>query len=346
VTIQRHEPDGLARWVHTAQPAAALAERIAETEFVPGSMRGKPAAVAACIMYGDEIGVGPMQALASIHVVDGRPFPSAELLRALILRDGHTFRVLEATGTRCRVLGLRRGQGPDEAVTVEWNIEMARAAGLAGKGAWRSYPRALLLARASTDLARMAFPDVVKGLGHVPDVPQVAEDWAELADGSGLPDDPSPEPQKAVQWQGARRPQSPMHSGDAVPPVPPPGPDYVPWDEPVTPIPEAVETPTLPPVPAPEAKAADETERVADAENVRRIMAAYGDLGYSGERSERLALFSALLAQPVESTNDLERMSAYRLLGSLGRLRDGTLIAIPDGHGGFTIHAGQEPDEE
>jgi hypothetical protein len=39
-------------------------------------------------------------------------------------------------------------------------------------------------------------------------------------------------------------------------------------------------------------------------------------------------------------------MAGYRLLGALTKLRDGTLIAIADGHGGFTIHAGAEPPEE
>lgn len=76
-------------------------------------------------------------------------------------------------------------------------------------------------------------------------------------------------------------------------------------------------------------------------------MAAYGNLGYDpNDRPTRLALFSALLGFPVESTNDLERMDAMRLYGSLAKLRDGTLIAVADGHGGFTIHAGTEPDPD
>jgi hypothetical protein len=344
VTVERYEPDGLARWIHTAQPAAALAERIAETEFVPGPMRGKPAVVAACIMYGDEIGVGPMQALASIHVVDGRPFPSAELLRALILRDGHTFRVLESTGTKCRVMGLRRGRPDSEAHYVVWDIEMARAAGLAGKGAWRSYPRALLLARASTDLARMAFPDVVKGLGHVPDVPDVATEWAEMASASGLPDNPEPAEARSVQWTGAQRsPDSPSAAVAPRPNTPPPGPDYVPWDNDPEPTPEAVETPSLPPREAPPEK----PERPASRETVTRVMAAYGDLGYGNDRTTRLALFSSLLGFPVESTKSLPGGAALRLYGQLVRLREGSLLAIADGHGGFDIQPGDDgPDED
>jgi hypothetical protein len=119
----------------------------------------------------------------------------------------------------------------------------------------------------------------------------------------------------------------------------------VPWDEDADDAPAPVETPTLP-APDPEPAAADEAERPVDRENVRRIMAAYGDLPYGDDRDTRLAVFSAILGFPVTSTNDLERMAGYRLLGALAKLRDGTLIAIADGHGGFTIHAGAEPEPD
>jgi hypothetical protein len=230
-------------------------------------------------------------------------------------------------------MGLRAGHPESAAHYVEWTIEMARAAGLAGRGAWRSYPRALLLARASTDLARMAFPDVVKGLGHVPDAPEVAEDWTGMADATGLPDEPAPAPTRQLQWNPPSAPTMPAS-----------GPASVPWDDDPPETPEAVKTATLPP-PA-EPVAADESERPVDRENVRRIMAAYGDLPFGDDRDTRLALFSAVLGFGVTSTNDLERMAGYRLLGALTKLRDGTLIAIADGHGGFTIHAGAEPPEE
>jgi len=230
---------------------------------------------------------------------------------------------------------------------------MARAAGLAGRGAWRAYPRALLVARASTDACRMVFPDVVKGLGHVPDTSDaVAVDWDELATSTGLPDEPAPTPARQLQWKGARRPIDPEYPAAGTVPqpedfgtqtlkTPSNGPVDVPWGDDAAEPPPAVESPPT----APEAAAP--TERPVDSENVRRIMAAYGDLGYdTNDRPTRLALFSAVLGYPVASTNDLERMDALRLYGALGKLRDGTLLAIADGHGGFTIHAGQEPEGE
>lgn len=187
VTTYEHAPDeavtSFVRWVEILRPANALAERIAGTEFVPAAMRDKPDVVTAAIMYGDEIGLGPMQALASINVIEGRPAPSSELMRALIFRAGHALGVEFLSGTRCVVWGRRAGQ-PD-VTRIEWSLEMARTAGLTdGKRGynWRRYPRAMLLARASSELARVLFPDVIKGLSHIADDDDSAEGFAAWAD--------------------------------------------------------------------------------------------------------------------------------------------------------------------
>jgi len=244
----------VARWVSVLVPAAQLAERIANTEFVPRAMRGKPDAITACVMYGDEIGIGPMQALASIHVVEGRPYPSAELLRAMILRDGHSLVVHEMTGTRCRMSGLRAGAQETDRLAIEWTLDMARAAGLLGKDNWRKYPRAMLAARCTADLARLAFPDVVKGLGYLADT----EDDAALLDAMA-PADQEAAPKrtrKAVQRRTKPRKAIPARDvpreawGDDQPlPVRPLDPDAPAYED--TDLPEPHQDP-LPPSAMPE----------------------------------------------------------------------------------------------
>jgi hypothetical protein len=152
-------------WTTVVAAVAELAQRIAGTEFVPKGLRNSVPATAAAMLYGREVGLPPMTSLASIHVVEGRPGMSAEAMRALVLAAGHEIAFDETTGAVCRIRG-RRNRSQHWTV-VEWSLDMARAAGLSGRDNWRKYPRAMLIARASTDLCRMVFPDVVHGFRSV-----------------------------------------------------------------------------------------------------------------------------------------------------------------------------------
>ena len=147
-----------------APEAWKLASRVADTDFVPKALRGKPEAVLACILAGHEAGISPMQSLSKIHVVDGRPAMSAELMRALVLRAGHEIWVEEQSSTRVILKGQRAGS--ERVSTVTWTMDDAKRANLSGKQNWRSYPTAMLLARATSELCRMIFPDVLAGISH------------------------------------------------------------------------------------------------------------------------------------------------------------------------------------
>jgi hypothetical protein len=149
-------------WVALMRPAADLAVQIADTEFVPSDLRNRPGAIAACILYGSELGLGPMQSLAKIDIVKGRPAPRAELGRALALAAGHELWVEEQTNTRVVMKGHRRNSS--HVFTVTWSMDDARKAGIAGNPAYAKYPRQMLLARASAELVRQMCPDVTGGI--------------------------------------------------------------------------------------------------------------------------------------------------------------------------------------
>jgi hypothetical protein len=144
-----------------------LSQRISNTPFVPTALRGKNEAVLACVLYGAELGLGPMQSLNSIHVIEGRTAMSPELMRAMVARHGHRIDVVENSATVCEVKGMRSDTG--STATVRWTMEDAKLAGLAGKNNWKTYPRAMLLARATSELCRIVFPDVIAGLSYTPE---------------------------------------------------------------------------------------------------------------------------------------------------------------------------------
>lgn len=144
-----------------------LAQRVNTTPFVPKAMQGKPEHVLACVLYGRELGLGPMQALNSIHVIEGRAAASPELMRALVASAGHRIDITENTNEACSMKGIRVDTGAE--ATVRWTVEDAKLAGLTGKDNWRKYPRAMLAARCTSELCRLLFPDVIAGLSYTPE---------------------------------------------------------------------------------------------------------------------------------------------------------------------------------
>lgn len=150
--------------IELAPSAWKLAEKIAATDFVPPALRGKPEAVLACILAGHEAGISPMQALSKIHIIEGRPAMAAELMRALVLQHGHEISYVEKSSTRCIIEGRRRGS--ERWTKVEWTLDDAKRGGLDGKQNWRKWPRAMLDARATAELCRMIFADVLAGISY------------------------------------------------------------------------------------------------------------------------------------------------------------------------------------
>ena len=138
------------------------AKTLVESGFLPKAIR-TPEQAMAIIQTGKELGLQPMQSIRSIHIIEGRPCMSADLIAGLALsrHPGGTLRVVETTNERCLVVAARAGNEPTE---IEFTIQDARNAGLAGKDVWRKYPRAMLRARCLTEAARCIFPDIVAGL--------------------------------------------------------------------------------------------------------------------------------------------------------------------------------------
>lgn len=330
---------GLPRWVELLKPAAELGAALARTEFVPKEMRGRPEAVAAAILLGDELGLGPMEALSHVHVVEGKPTPSSELMRALILRAGHEVWVEEATDSRAVVAGRRRAS--ERVDRVEWTLAQARTAGLVRpRSAWQTYPRPMLVARATAELARRMFPDAIGGLSYLEE---------ELSDSPAATEAPprrvnrrsSPTSVPAKEGQAAREGgelatppdsvEAPGANPGALVPTEPPGtsPDESPTEH--VPGPPARELPLeLPNPPEAPSKAA-----------VNKAHALLNAVGIK-DRTERLKLSSLVCGREVTSWSELDAHEVSELLDVLDNLSTG-LLALEWHDGAPVLTVREEP---
>lgn len=175
VQYREHTPavSGNNEWIELVAPAASLANQIATTEFVPKEFRNKPDAITACILYGAELGLGPMVSLSKIAVIQGKPAPYAELGRALALAAGHEIWVEESTNTRVTVSGKRKGS--THVQTVTWTSDDVKKAGISNHN-YAKYPRQMLLARASAELVRAMCPDALGGIAVFAEEAEVMAD--------------------------------------------------------------------------------------------------------------------------------------------------------------------------
>lgn len=140
-----------------------LAESLATSKgFVPAQYIGQPNAIAACILTGAELGMGPMESLREIHVVQGRPTLSAGAMLARAIRAGVRVEWVCSTSTEAVLRLSRDGSSYEQ----RWDIEMAKRAGLLGKtGPWQTYPDAMLRSRCISAAVRAFCPDSIGGGG-------------------------------------------------------------------------------------------------------------------------------------------------------------------------------------
>jgi hypothetical protein len=168
------DPGGMLPVVGTGDDLATrmrYAEALAGARLLPGPYRRSPADVLLAVEYAAALGLAPVTALTSIHVVDGRPTMSAELMRALVARAGHVFRIVESTADRC-VVEVARRESPDERTRFAWTLDDAHRAGLLparDSSGWVRYPASMLLARATSAACRAVFADVLAGVSYTPD---------------------------------------------------------------------------------------------------------------------------------------------------------------------------------
>lgn len=141
-----------------------LARVYAKSSLLPPDLRGKEADVFVTIMAGMELGLAPMAALRSIHVVKGKPILSADGMVAVVQASGlcEYFTCVESSGVIASYETKRKGAPTPQ--RLSFTLDEAKIAGIAGGDNWKKYPAAMLRARAKAALARDVYPDAIAGV--------------------------------------------------------------------------------------------------------------------------------------------------------------------------------------
>lgn len=147
----------------TISEALQISQVLVASRLLPRSI-STPEAAFAVIATGRELGLSAMQALRSIHIVEGKPTLSADLMVALVKRHAacEFFRLVESSGARATYETQRRGE--PSATRMSYTLDEARAAGALTKDNWRKFAASMLRARCASMLARAVYPDVVLGV--------------------------------------------------------------------------------------------------------------------------------------------------------------------------------------
>lgn len=155
----------LMAWAQEADIAYQMAQKLANTSFVPQSLRGKPGDITAAILAGAELGLKPMATLKSIDIIQGTPALRAHAMRGIVQRQGHEVELVESADTHCVMRGRRKGSETWQ--TVQWDIPRAQSLGLMGKDQWKKQLKSMLVARATGELCRLIASDALHGMPYV-----------------------------------------------------------------------------------------------------------------------------------------------------------------------------------
>lgn len=160
------------------------AKSIAPSQILPKSYRNQPANLLVAAEYADALHIPRINALTSIHVIEGTPSLSADLMVKLARDAGHKVRVQFKEGAARAV--LIRSDDPEFQYESVWNMDRAQRGGLAGKGNWAKFPEAMLMSRAKSEVVRMGASEVLSGSIYTP------EELGAAVNESGEPANPTP----------------------------------------------------------------------------------------------------------------------------------------------------------
>ncbi len=147
----------------------SFGETALRSGLLPSGIKTKEAA-AIVALKARELDMPFMVGLAHIHVINGKPTLSAELMVSLARRNlpGLVINILQSDNVKCTIEFLRPEKG-SKPFQISWTIEDAKTAGLLSNPTWSKYPSAMLYSRAVSAGLRRICPEALMGVSYTPE---------------------------------------------------------------------------------------------------------------------------------------------------------------------------------
>ena len=120
------------------------------------------------IMAGQELGIGAYTAMNNLHIIEGKVTMSAALVGSMIKKSpAYDYRIVQHDQQQCEIAFFEQGQDVGHSTFTMADAQQANL--IKAGGAWNTYPKAMLFARALTQGARWYTPNVFMGAIYTPD---------------------------------------------------------------------------------------------------------------------------------------------------------------------------------
>lgn len=154
--------------------------------LIPYQMRGNAGDMYLLMQIAKHLNVPFVTALRGLSFIgdkDVKPAMSAQLMSALVRNAGHTLREQWDPETNTATAVIIRKDDPSFEHVAVWDEEKARVAGLwESTPTWMQYPKAMLTARAMSEVCRHAASEVLLGFSYVPEEFHSAESASRVLD--------------------------------------------------------------------------------------------------------------------------------------------------------------------
>jgi len=144
-----------------------MSSELAPSDLLPAHLKGKPANVLIILQTAKELGIGAMQAINGVNVIQGKPSVSPELQLALVRgRHPEAFIKIDADhkAKSVTVTVAPSRDRMDESFTTTWDMARAKEMGLASKDNYAKQPLVMLKWRALGEAIRTVWPHVSRGI--------------------------------------------------------------------------------------------------------------------------------------------------------------------------------------